>query len=84
MRYASTFAWGALIAAAIVVSPGFVSLARPADDDEEGFVSLFDGKSLTGWQGATDGYKVEEEGVRTCRPDGGGFLYTDKEDGDFV
>src|SRR5688500_10903232 len=50
---------------------------------DEGFVSLFDGKSLDGWQGSTKGYVVED-GVIVCKPDGGGNLYTEKEYSDFV
>jgi hypothetical protein len=50
---------------------------------DEGFVSLFDGKTLTGWQGAVTGYLVED-GAIVCDPKKGGFLYTDKEYGDFV
>jgi hypothetical protein len=48
--------------------------------DEEGFVPLFDGKTLTGWEGATTDYVVEE-GTIVCK---GGNLYTDKDYGDFV
>jgi hypothetical protein len=62
---------------ALVLSP-----AAFADDKEEGFVSLFDGKTLNGWEGDTKGYTAEE-GVLICRKDGGGFLYTEKEYGDF-
>jgi hypothetical protein len=51
--------------------------------DDEGFVSLFDGKTLTGWQGAVTGYLVEDDAI-VCDPKKGGFLYTDKEYGDFV
>jgi hypothetical protein len=51
--------------------------------EDEGFVSLFDGKTLTGWQGAVTGYIVED-GAIVCDPKKGGFLYTDKEYGDFV
>jgi len=55
-----------------------------ADDaqKEEGFVSLFDGKTLTGWKGSVDGY-APENGAIVCKPKGGGFLYTEKEYGDF-
>lgn len=51
--------------------------------DDDGFTSLFDGKTLTGWKGAVDGYLVED-GAIVCDPKKGGFLYTDKEYGDFV
>lgn len=58
-----------------------LALAR-AEEKDEGFVSLFDGKSLKGWQGSVDGYGVEDEAI-FCKPKGGGFLFTDKEYGDF-
>lgn len=56
--------------------------------DEEGFVSIFNGKDLSGWQGATACYGVrpEEPGVLQCMPEkrngkegGGGQLCTTKE-----
>ncbi len=50
-------------------------------EKEEGFVSLFDGKTLDGWQGDTKGYVVEN-GVLVCKP--GGNLYTKKEYADFI
>lgn len=49
---------------------------------ETGFVSLFDGKTLDGWQGSKDGYEVVD-GAIMCKPKGGGNLYTDKEYSDF-
>ncbi len=49
----------------------------------QGFVSLFDGKSLTGWQGSLKGYAVED-GVLVCMEKGGGQLYTKKEYADFI
>jgi hypothetical protein len=69
-------------AALLVLIVGFSALAIQAADDE-GFVSLFDGKTLSGWHGAVDGYLVED-GTIVCDPKKGGFLYTDKEYGDFV
>ncbi|MDX1948327.1 MAG: DUF1080 domain-containing protein [Pirellulaceae bacterium] len=50
--------------------------------EEDGFTSLFDGKTLNGWQGGKDGYEVVE-GAIVCKPKGGGNLYTDKEYADF-
>lgn len=49
---------------------------------EFGFVSLFDGKTLDGWMGATDGYEVKD-GAIVCIPKIGGNLFTEKEYGDF-
>jgi len=45
------------------------------------FISLFNGRDLTGWQGDTKGYIVED-GKIVCRP--GGNLYTEKQYSDFV
>jgi predicted dehydrogenase len=51
--------------------------------DAEGFVSLFDGKTLAGWVGAVHGYEVQD-GFIVCVPEKGGNLYTEKEYSDFV
>ncbi len=52
---------------------------------EAGFVSLFDGQSLTGWVGNKSSYLVKE-GVIVIEPKGGGGgnLYTEKEYGNFI
>jgi hypothetical protein len=53
---------------------------------ETGFVSLFDGKSLTGWKlvrGRGPGYLVKD-GTLVCPLDGGGNLFTEKEYSNFV
>lgn len=66
-----------------------VSVAQAADnvvteeEQAEGFVSLFDGKTLTGWEGSTDGYAVQD-GAIVCMPGKGGLLVTDKDHADFV
>ncbi|MCE9544954.1 MAG: DUF1080 domain-containing protein [Planctomycetia bacterium] len=59
--------------------------AAPKDDAklDAGFVSLFDGNSLKGWQGNTKAYEAKE-GVLKSKAGIGGNLYTDKEYGDFV
>jgi hypothetical protein len=51
------------------------------NDPEQGFTSLFDGKTLDGWQGDTKGYQVDG-GVIICQP--GGNLFTAKEYADFI
>jgi len=48
---------------------------------KDGFVSLFNGKDVTGWQGATKGY-VPEDGKLVCLK--GGKLFTEKEYADFI
>lgn len=47
-----------------------------------GFVPLFDGETLEGWQGSVNGYAVED-GAIVCKPRGGGNLYTAKEYANF-
>lgn len=50
---------------------------------EEGFSSLFDGKTFAGWKARGDAYVIED-GAIVCNPKGGGGnLYTEKEYGDF-
>ncbi len=51
--------------------------------NDDGFVSIFDGKTLDGWAGAVDNYEVHEGAIR-CRKGKGGVLYTKAEYGDFV
>jgi len=67
---------------------GLFAVAAPAADlsrkeKAEGFVSLLNGKDLTGWVGATKGYVVED-GKLVCPKRGGGNLYTKNEYGDFI
>jgi hypothetical protein len=50
--------------------------------DESGFRPLFNGKDLEGWQGAVDGYFVEN-GELICKQGSGGVLFTTEEFGDF-
>lgn len=63
------------------LSPGFAEESKPAD--ESGFKPLFDGKTLEGWEGDTEGYEVRD-GAIVCVPSKGGFLYTDKDYSDFA
>ncbi|MFH1920534.1 MAG: DUF1080 domain-containing protein [Planctomycetota bacterium] len=51
------------------------------EETEQGFVCLFDGTTHDGWQGDTEGYKIEN-GTLACAP--GGNLFTAKEYGDFA
>ncbi len=51
------------------------------NEQQEGFVSLFNGTDLTGWIGDTKGYIVED-GKIVCKP--GGNLYTEGQYSDFV
>ncbi|MGI6456417.1 MAG: DUF1080 domain-containing protein [bacterium] len=56
-------------------------LATQPKPDEDGFISLFNGRNLNGWIGDIGGYAVED-GVLICKP--GGNLYTDTEYKDFI
>lgn len=69
-----------IVSAMLLALTLFPALARA---DDAGFKPLFDGKTLEGWQGATNGYFVENEAI-VCDPKKGGFLYTDKEYDNFV
>jgi hypothetical protein len=51
--------------------------------EEAGFKSLFDGKSLEGWQGAVGNYEVVD-GAIVCKQGKGGNLLTKEEYSDFV
>lgn len=57
-----------------------------AGDDEKGFVKLFNGQDVKGWQlvrGHGPGYVVKD-GTLVCPKEGGGNLYTEKEYSNFV
>ena len=65
--------------------PTSSALVLAAEADETGYVSLFNGKNLDGWQlrrADRKGYIVED-GLLVCPKDGGGFLFSEKEYGDF-
>ncbi|MFO0944436.1 MAG: DUF1080 domain-containing protein [Planctomycetota bacterium] len=73
-----TFAW--------MISTSVSQGADQAQGNGDGFVSLFDGKSLKGWKLVNKkgpGYVIEN-GVLVCPADGGGNLYTEKEYSDFI
>jgi len=53
------------------------------EEVEQGFVRLFDGKTLDGWQGATDGY-VAQDGILASKKESGGRLFTKKAYADFI
>jgi hypothetical protein len=55
-------------------------LAKKGDD---GFVSIFNGKDLTGWAGPLENYEVKD-GALVCKPGKGGDLYTKETYGDFA
>ena len=55
-------------------------LAKHGDD---GFVSIFNGHDLDGWDGPVANYEVKD-GAIVCKPKKGGVLYTRGEYADFV
>jgi hypothetical protein len=81
--------------AAVWVLLGVVCLAgRPAAaeesacnwEDNEGFVPLFDGKSLDGWvgvAGSTDSYYVKD-GLLICKKQGRDHIFTEKKFSNFI
>jgi hypothetical protein len=58
---------------------------RTLQAQDEGFTSLFDGRTLSGWIGNKSSYLVKD-GMIVIEPQGGGGgnLYTEKEYGNFV
>jgi Domain of Unknown Function (DUF1080) len=48
-----------------------------------GFTALFNGRDLTGWNGAVDGYEVAD-GAIVCKANRGGTLYTTRQYRNFV
>jgi hypothetical protein len=72
----------ALLSAAAL--PGAVHAEElSAAEKAEGFVSLFDGKTLAGWIGGTNAYAVRD-GAIVCVQAKGGNLFTEKQYSDFV
>ena len=97
MKNISVLAAGAVLAGCVAapeITCNYITEAAcPAasNADSDGFVSLFNGKDLTGWIGATKTYGVDpaEPGVLQCFPErggegGGGNLCTEKEYRNFV
>jgi hypothetical protein len=75
---------GLIFLATVLPGPGQEpSQGLSKEEIGQGFVSLFDGKSLTGWKGATQGY-VAEDGSLVCQKKASGIIFTEKEFGDFI
>ena len=70
-----------LLALAFIASPLTLAQDKPPAE-EAGVVSLFDGKTLSGWKGSTGAYTVEN-GAIVCVAGGRGNLLTEKEFADF-
>jgi hypothetical protein len=73
----------ALAALACADSPIAPSSDAAGQSVETGFVSLFDGRTLNGWQGAVDGYEVRDGAIQ-CKAGSGGNLFTRKVYRNFV
>jgi hypothetical protein len=67
----------------LTLSSGALLVAAENDDEEQGFVALFDGKSLKGWIGGRDSYTIED-GRLVSLPEGRENIYTEKEYANFV
>ena len=65
------------------ISPNEATDILSESADDKGFVSIFNGKDLSGWQGATASYDVVDGAIQ-CRKGTGGNLFTEKEYSDFV
>jgi hypothetical protein len=73
-----------LLCIVLVALCGSVAQAAEIESaDENGFVSLFDGKTLEGWKGDTKGY-VAENGILKSQPGTGGNLLATSEYSDFI
>lgn len=69
------------LCAALLVA-GCLAIPAPAmADEEEGFTPLFNGTDLSGWEGDTQGYIVEN-GEIVCKP--GGNVFTAEDYANFV
>lgn len=53
------------------------------ENDKADYTSLFNGKDLSGWKGATDNYEVVQGAIR-CKDGHGGVLHTSDEYADFT
>jgi len=52
-----------ILSAAAVLAVCIASVAAGAEKAEEGFVSIFNGKDLTGWEGKPGGWTVEDGAI---------------------
>lgn len=57
------------------------ALQTLSEKRNDGYVSVYNGRDLTGWSGATDSYEIIN-GAIVCKPGQGGNLFTDAEYGD--
>ncbi len=74
-------AWLMAWTAAVVMGVGGLGCATNSGTCEKGFVSIFNGKDLSGWVGDRNGYSVEN-GCMVCKP--GGNIFTEAVYSDFA
>jgi hypothetical protein len=72
--------WKTFLLFLSIFTTGFLHAAESGD---EGFDRVFDGKSLKGWYGPTDGYEVVD-GALTWKEGQGGTIYTRHRLNDFT
>lgn len=73
--------WRNLFVKEIGAQEATVSLR--GDDKAQGFVSVFNGKDLTGWEGPVENYEVVDGAIQ-CKKGKGGTLFTSEQYEDFV
>lgn len=73
---------GMLAIAGVIATRSIAAEELAPQEKAAGFVSLFDGQTLMGWQGDRDGYAVADGEIQ-CIPGKGGNLLTEKEFSDF-
>lgn len=77
-----------LVTTVLSAALAVMNQAVAADDaaaDETGFVSLYNGKDVSGWIGNVTGYVPDADGNLVCEPTKGhGNLLTSKEYGNFI
>ena len=69
-----------LLSAVVAFAQDAKTAGVTPEEANDGFVSLFDGKTLQGWQGDVKHYEVKD-GVMTCH---GGNLFTAKQYANFI
>jgi hypothetical protein len=70
-----------LLSAGLASAQDSKSTGLDPKEVKEGFVSIFDGKTLDGWQGDLKGYTAEN-GAMLCKP--GGKIFTTKQYANFI
>jgi len=85
-----TCAWAIVLAAASLsaaeIDPADRTAGLSPEEVQQGFVNLFDGKTLNGWvglKGSTDSYYVKD-GMLICKDTGKEHIFTEKEYANFI